>query len=62
MRLYVETMDATLVEFAPDGRIRFENEGWLSPTVQERRAVIHAAQDEIDNLKELVDTLERSSQ
>jgi hypothetical protein len=62
MRLYIETMDAFLVEFAPDGRIRFENEeDWTRPTVQERRAIIHAANDEIESLQELLETLERAN-
>jgi acyl-CoA reductase-like NAD-dependent aldehyde dehydrogenase len=58
MYLYIETMDAFLVEVAPDGRIRFDNEEWARPSVQERRAIIHAAQDEIENLKELLQMLE----
>lgn len=62
MRLYIETMDAFLVEFAPDGRMRFDNEqDWTRPTVQERRAIIHAAQDEIESLQELLETLERAN-
>jgi hypothetical protein len=51
-------MDAVLVEAAPDGRIRFENEDWTTPTLQERRAVIHAARNEIDALQELIDLLD----
>ena len=39
MRLYVETMDAVLVDFDGDGLVRFENEEWRRPTLQERRAV-----------------------
>ncbi len=46
MRLYIETMDAVLVEFAADGRVRFDNEDWTTPTVQERRAIIHAANEQ----------------
>ena len=56
MRLYVETMDATLVE-ASEGRVRFENEEWSTPTLQERRAIIHAAQEAIAALTELVESL-----
>jgi acyl-CoA reductase-like NAD-dependent aldehyde dehydrogenase len=56
MRLYVETMDATLVE-ANEGRVRFENEEWSTPTLQERRAIIHAAQEAIAALTELVESL-----
>jgi hypothetical protein len=59
MRLYIQTMDATLVEFSPDGRIRFDNEeSWVTPTVQERRAVIHAAKEALDDLTDLLQTLE----
>lgn len=61
MRLFIPTMDAFLVEFELDGRIRFDNEDWTKPTVQERRAIIHATQNEIESLKELLETLERSS-
>jgi hypothetical protein len=57
MRLYVETMDAIVVEFDEHGRIRFENGEWATPNVQERRALIHAAQSEIDSLKELLDMM-----
>lgn len=68
MRLYIETMDATLVEFDPDGRVKFEaplpeasapqEREWVKPTVQEKRAIIHAAQKELDSLKELLETFE----
>ena len=58
MRLYIKTMDATLVEFSPDGRVRFDNEDWVTPGVQERRAIIHAAKETIEDLTELLQTLE----
>ncbi len=58
MRLFVPTMDAVLVDFDEHGRIRFDNEDWAAPSVQERRAIIHAAKDELDRLKELLDVLE----
>ena len=51
-------MDAFLVEFDEDGRIRFDNEDWCRPSVQERRAIIHAARDQAASLKELLDVLE----
>ena len=69
MRLYIETMDAVLMEVADDGRVRFQppspqasaSEGsWTKPTLQERRAIIHAAQNELEDLKELLETLEKS--
>ena len=59
MRLFVPTMDAVLVECDEQGRIRFDNEEWSTPSVQERRAIIHAAKDELDHLKELLDVLEK---
>jgi hypothetical protein len=61
MHLYIKTMDAVLVEFAPDGRVRLQNEEWSRPSVQERRAIIHAAKDELESLKELLDVLESQS-
>lgn len=61
MKLYIETMDATLVEFSPDGRIRFDNEDWVVPSVQERRAIIHAAKETLEDLTDLLQTLENLS-
>ena len=61
MRLFIPTMDAVLVEFDEDGRVRFDNEDWLMPSVQERRAIIHAAKDQLDGLTELLNVLERNS-
>ncbi len=61
MRLFVPTMDAFLVEFDEQGRIRFDNEDWSTPSVQERRAIIHAAKDQLDHLRELLDVLESES-
>jgi hypothetical protein len=57
MRLYVEPMDATLVDVSDDGRVKLENEGWSAPTLQERRAIIYSAQKEIAALDELIDIL-----
>jgi hypothetical protein len=61
MKLFVPTMDAFLVEFDDGGRIRFDNEEWSTPSVQERRAIIHAAKDQLEHLKELLDVLESES-
>jgi hypothetical protein len=61
MKLFVPTMDAFLVEFDETGRIRFDNEDWSMPSVQERRAIIHAAKDQVDDLRELLDVLENNS-
>jgi hypothetical protein len=59
MRLYVEPMDSIVVEVTPDGRIRYEGQTELSePSLQERRAVIYAARNEIAALTELIDALD----
>jgi len=57
MRLFVEPMDATVVEVSPAGRVRLENEDWTTPTLQERRAIIYAAENEIAALRELTEIL-----
>jgi hypothetical protein len=57
VKLYVSTMEAVVVEVSPDGRVRLENEDWSTPTLQERRAIIHAAQEEVAALSELLDIL-----
>jgi hypothetical protein len=59
MKLYVEPMDAVVVEVSDDGRVRLENEDWRSPTLQEKRAILYAAQNELDALKDLIELLER---
>jgi hypothetical protein len=59
MRLYVEPMDAVLVEFDDQGRVRFENEDWSTPSLQEMRAILYAARNELALLAELVDVLDR---
>ena len=58
MRLYVEPMDAVVVEVSSDGRVRLEEEDWSTPTLQERRAIIYAAKGEIEALNENVDILD----
>jgi hypothetical protein len=60
MKLFVELMDATLVEVDADGRVRFEKEGWTTPTLQEQRAIIYAAQNELADLTELLEKLQES--
>jgi acyl-CoA reductase-like NAD-dependent aldehyde dehydrogenase len=60
MRLFVEPMDAVVVEVSADGRVRLENEDWSTPTLQERRAILYAAKNEIEELKELLEILERT--
>ena len=61
MHLYVEPMDAVVVEVTEDGRVRLEHEELAVPTLQERRAILFAAHGEIQALTELVDILERQT-
>jgi hypothetical protein len=58
MRLYVETMDAVIVDVDGKGRVRLENEDWTVPTLQERRAIMYSAQQEIAALTELLEILQ----
>jgi hypothetical protein len=58
MKLYVAPMDAVVVEVRADGWIRLEHEDWSQPTLQERRAIIYAAKDELESLKELLEVLD----
>jgi hypothetical protein len=60
MRLYVDTMDAVLVDFDEQGRVRFENEEWSTPSLQETRAILYAARNQLAQLTELIETLDRS--
>jgi hypothetical protein len=54
MRLYIPTMDATLVEFDDAGRVRFDGEDWAIPKLQERRAILHAAHEALQELQALI--------
>ena len=54
MRLYIDTMDSMLVDYELDGRVRLDGEDWSTPTLQERRAILHAAQTDIERLQDLV--------
>jgi len=58
MRLYVEPMDAVVVDVSADGRVRLENEDWSQPNLQERRAIIYAANQELIALAELLEILQ----
>ena len=57
MRLYVETMDAVVIDVEADGQVKLQGEDWSRPTLQERRAIIHAAQEEVAALEELLEIL-----
>jgi hypothetical protein len=58
MKLYVEPMDTVLVDVAGDGRVKLENEDWSVPTLQEQRAIIYSARQEIAALTELLEILD----
>jgi hypothetical protein len=58
MKLYVGPMDVVVDEVAADGRVRLQDEGWIQPSLQERRAIIYAAQAAIDELRELIDVVQ----
>ena len=59
MRLYVGPMDATVVEVSPEGLVRLEGEELAEPTLQERRAILYAAKNELADIKELIEILEK---
>ena len=59
MQLYIDPMDAVLVEFDQDGRVRLNDEEWSLPSLQERRAILYAAKNQVSELRELIDVLER---
>ena len=61
MKLYVEPMDAYVVEVTAEGQVRVNDEELATPTLQERRAILYAAEHEIEALNELVDILARTS-
>ena len=61
MKLYVEPMDVVVVEVDRDGRVRLDTDEWLVPTLQEKRAILYAAQQELAALNELVDVLDQAA-
>jgi hypothetical protein len=58
VHLYVDPMDAVLVDADPGGRIRLQGEEWREATLQERRAIIYSARNEIARLNELIEMLD----
>ena len=64
MRLYVEPMDAVVVDVDEHGRVRYGTQGgadvedWSQPSLQERRAIIYAARQEMAGLTELLEILD----
>jgi hypothetical protein len=60
MNLYVEPMDVVVVEIDGDGRVRLKNETeFFTPSLQERRAILYSAKNELIELKELVEALDQ---
>jgi hypothetical protein len=57
MKLYVGPMDATIVELDAAGRVRYEDGTWATPTLQEQRAIIYAARNEVEELTELLERI-----
>lgn len=57
VRLYVEPMDAVIVDVSAEGQVRLDGEDWKQPTLQERRAIIYAAEKEQQALAELLEIL-----
>jgi hypothetical protein len=58
MKLYVEPMDAVVTAVREDGAVKLEHEDWSHPSLQERRAIIYAAEREIEALQELLTVLD----
>ena len=61
MKLYVGPMDAIVVDVDNDGRVQLDGEEFRAPSLQERRAIIYAAKNELAALTELLDVLERTT-
>ncbi len=53
-------MNATVTDMDADGRVHIENEGWATPTLQEKRAILYAAEHEMAALSELLEILQNS--
>ena len=62
MKLYVEPMDVIVVDVDRDGRVRLDTDEWIVPTLQEKRAIMYAAQHEQEALRELLDVLDSGAQ
>jgi hypothetical protein len=58
MHLFVPEMDVTVVEIAEDGRVRYADGEWATPTLQEKRAIIYAAKRMTEELEEWIRLLE----
>jgi hypothetical protein len=51
-------MDSVVIDVSADGRVRLANEDWTVPTLQERRAILYAAEQEMEALRELIEALQ----
>ncbi|HWW86831.1 MAG TPA: hypothetical protein VNZ26_24720 [Vicinamibacterales bacterium] len=51
-------MDVVVTEVDEDGRVRFQDGEWSTPSLQERRAIIYAANNAIEELQEAIDRLQ----
>ena len=60
MKLYVGPMDSVIVDIDAEGRVQLEGEDFRAPSLQERRAIIYAARNEIAALTELLDVLDKT--
>ena len=61
MKLYVEPMDCVVVDVTADGRVQIDGEDPRRPTLQERRAIIYAAEKEIAALSDWLRILESAA-
>jgi hypothetical protein len=61
MKLYVEPMDSYVVDVTADGLVTLEDGEPAIPSLQERRAILYAAQREIEALRELIEILSTPS-
>jgi hypothetical protein len=61
MKLYVGPMDSVVVDVDRDGRVQIEGEDFRAPSLQEKRAIIYAARNELAALTELLEILERTA-
>ena len=60
MKLYVQPMDAYVVDVTEDGCVQIDDLPPAAPTLQERRAILYAAQGRSKRCKELIEILERT--
>lgn len=60
MYLYVEPMDVVVIEIDGEGRVRLKDETeFFAPSLQEQRAILYAAKNEVTELRELIEALDK---